>query len=228
MPLAATGAGSSSVPGHGSADDRSAASRSLHHVRTPAGTVSLSWDPDLGVFVAARDQQTWSDGRLGALARTVGIGIPAPVARELWRAQRLHPATPVRSRPAFAPARAGPATAADLSTTTGQAEQPRRAKATPGQATPGDADARQNLIETLSSVLQGLARGEPVDQVLLRLRALVDRVGATAEVERSPAADPLRPVDRPAPQTKAASAPLDRLHAMRSRPAASAQAVARS
>jgi hypothetical protein len=185
MPLAANGAGSSRVPDHGSADDRSAPGRSVHHVRTPAGAVSLSWDPGLGVFVAARGQQTWSDGGLGALARTAGISVPAPVARELWRDQRLHPAMRVQGRPAVTQAPAGPVTAvADLSTPAGQAEVPAGVEATPGGAAPGGADARHDLIEDLGSVLHGLAGGEPVDQVLTTVRGracLVEFLLAAAE-----------------------------------------------
>jgi hypothetical protein len=67
----------SRAPPHAPSDDPSADGLVQHHVRTTAGLVSLSWDPDQGAFVAARGQQTWGDARLGDLARTVGISIPA-------------------------------------------------------------------------------------------------------------------------------------------------------
>jgi hypothetical protein len=85
------------------ADDPSADGLVRHHVRTTAGVVSLSWDPDQGVFVAARGQLTWGDARLGDLARTVGISIPAKVARELRRDEQLHPGPRVQIRPAYNP-----------------------------------------------------------------------------------------------------------------------------
>jgi hypothetical protein len=74
-----------------------------HHVRTAAGVVSLTWDPDQGAFVAARGRQSWSDARLGDLARTVGMSVPARVARELRRDERLHPGPRVQIRPAYTP-----------------------------------------------------------------------------------------------------------------------------
>lgn len=85
-------------------DDLSDGSHVQHHVRTEAGLVSLAWDPDEGVFVAARGQQTWSDARLGDLARTVGMKVPAGVARDLRRDERLHSVPRAQVRKAYTPA----------------------------------------------------------------------------------------------------------------------------
>lgn len=77
-----------------------------HDVRTADGLVSLSWDPDEGVFVGARGRETWSDSRLGDLARTVGMRVPADVARDLRRDERLHSPPSVQIRRAGTPAAA--------------------------------------------------------------------------------------------------------------------------
>jgi hypothetical protein len=104
----------SSPTPHTPPDDPSTDGLVQHHVRTTAGLVSLSWDPDQGEFVAARGQQTWGDARLGDLARTVGISIPAKVARELRRDEQLHPGPRVQIRPAYdPPPSVQPATAAE-------------------------------------------------------------------------------------------------------------------
>jgi hypothetical protein len=88
--------------------DRGSASRpAQHHLRTEAGRVSLWWDPGQGAFVAARGQQSWSDTRLGALARIVGITIPAQVARDLRRDERLYPGPTVQLRRAYTPPSSG-------------------------------------------------------------------------------------------------------------------------
>lgn len=84
-------------------DDSSASGPVQHHVRTSAGPVSLHWDPDRGVFVAARGQQTWSDARLGDLARAIGMKVPANVARDLRRNERLHPGPSIQTRRAYTP-----------------------------------------------------------------------------------------------------------------------------
>jgi len=341
-----------------SAPDRASAGDPVwHHVRTKAGLVSLTWDPDQGAFVAARGRQTWSDARLGDLARTVGMTVPANVARELRRAERLHPGPRVQIRPAYtAPPAADrpipevqpPATAApaespawpaagmylvpsrhdqlaiawdpedwcfaavtasgdrwraehldDLAIKAGAriprayvedllrdagrplpawdpppaetgkewtewqaapvavpalleglpprvAERLKPALAGPSQTEPGgvarvetarravraewgawanEASARRQLIEDVTSVMQGLARGDLLHQAVQRLEALADRYSRQVDIERSPTIGALVRSHERATLPTATTSPVDKLHALRSRPAPPAAAV---
>lgn len=339
------------------ADRGSASGPAEHHLRTGAGLVSLRWDPDQGAFVAARGQQSWSDARLGVLARTVGINVPAKVARDLRRDERLHPGPRARIRPAYTPpssahrldpdagqpapadrtaapawppdgayvvpsrhghlavawdhehrcftavaasgdrwrsehlddlaVKAGariprayvedllrdagrplpvwdpprsetadelvewrpapldvpalldglppgvaselrPAIAAPSRTERGgvaRVEAARRAVRAEWAAWALEAPARCALIEDLASVMQGLARGDLLNQAVRRLEALADRFGGLAEVERSPTLGAHRRAPERMTPTAPAPSPVDKLHALRSRPDPPANAV---
>jgi hypothetical protein len=347
------------VIGPGRSGEVSADGPALHHLRTAAGLVSLSWDPDQGAFVAERGQQTWSDPRLGDLARTIGISVPAGIARELRRDERLHPGPRVQIRPAYnpsqpvtpvvvdepsvpaqpaegpewppantcvVPSRHGQVAVAwhhgqrcfvagtasgdrwraehldDLAVTVGArmprayveellhvagrilpvwdppvpepgadwtewrpapvevpavlnglppgvADELKPAVTAPSQDEPGgqarvetarravraewgawthEANARCELIEDLDAVMHGLARGDLLHQAMERLERMTERFRRQVEVEQTPTVGALAREGQPVTPTTSATAAINRLNALRSRPALALDALERS
>lgn len=340
-------------------DDSSASGPVQHHVRTSAGPVSLRWDPGRGVFVAERGQQNWSDARLGDLARAVGMKVPASVARDLRRDERLHPGPSLHIRRAHTPSAvrqaqpngqpprsvppadppSWPPTGAHLVSSLhgqvaiawepqdqcftavtasgdrwraehlddlaieagasiprayveellrdagrpvptwdappveagnewaelqtepvavpalldglppGLAGELKPVLAAPSPTEPGgvarvetarravraewgtwviEAGARCQLLEDLDSVMQGLARGELLHQTVQRLERLADRYGRRVDIERSPTIGAHMRASKSATPPTPTTAPMDRLHALRSRPASPTAAVERT
>lgn len=200
-----------------------------HRVRTAVGLVSLSWNPGQGAFVAARGEEQWSSPRLGDLARTAGISIPAVVARELRRAEQINPAPRFRTLAADG---SPPDEASDAATPPKPDEVAPLSPAAAGPSSFGarfrEDAARQDLIENLGSIIQDLARGEGLHQAARRLEGVVVRLDHRLEAEDSPARDtvaraPQRTVTRP--HTPSAAA-VDRLDALPSRSAPPAASVA--
>jgi hypothetical protein len=342
------------------ANDPSADGPVQHHVRTQAGLVSLTWDPEQVAFVAARGQQTWCDARLGDLARTVGMKVPASVARDLRRDERLHPGPRVQIRAAYNPppvvrgpdleaqppapappavpppwppastylvpsrrgqlavawapadrcytavtasghrwlaeqlddlaikagARIPRAYVEDLLRDAGRplptwdpppaeagkewaewqaapvavpalldglppgvAEKLKPALAAPSQTEPdgvarvetarravraewgawaNEAGARGRLIEDLGSLMRSLAWGELLHQTVQRLEDLAERYSRQVDIERSPTIGAHARANQDAIPSTPTTSPMNRLHALRSRPAASSAAVGRS